>query len=216
MNPAKGTVACGDCGTDLSGVGPGGPCPECGSHTRAVSAPAGLAEASAVATPVGARLAYAEVRPWQEKWRTVLKAQDDVKRAYSGWSDGPSDSEDWKKIPIDFCNHCYHLMDWIKCDPAVPTTVQDAVDGFVSKHTAIMLARDVFDTDKHHTRWPGKRPARIAKMERKPGSPPRAEFTVGWRRPDGIEELVDARDLARDAVAEWRDFLTQNQLNETE
>ncbi|RST16901.1 hypothetical protein E2C00_33180 [Streptomyces sp. WAC05374] len=78
------------------------------------------------------------MRPWQERWQAALKALEDLERTYSGWSDGPGDSKGWK-IPIDFCNVCFHLMDWINKDPAVSPTVQSAVLKIRDQHAAIKL-----------------------------------------------------------------------------
>ena len=207
-------VTCTNCGRDLSAIPTGEPCPDCGDIRRTTHV---SVHDSATATDSVAALGitYGPDRPWQEQWRAVLGGLDELRKSYAGRTDGPGDSNGWRQIPVEFCEDAYHLKDWLKSDPALPTPLQSGVEPFVQNSTAIRLAGDVANTHKHRTRKPGATVARIASVDLRPGPPAKATFRIEWKGADGTTGGEDALDVAEAAVAEWRTFFAANGLSET-
>lgn len=205
-------VTCTDCGRDRSDGAIGQPCPGCGSTCRTTHV---HVTDSAVATDsvVGLGITYADDRPWQEQWAAVLHWQEELHKAYVGRSDGPSDSNRWQQIPIEFCEDCWHLKDWLQADTAVPAATQRTVETYVNQTTFIRLAGDVANTHKHGCRRQGLPVARVSSVDLRPGKITKATFQIERRIADGTTSWFDGLDVADGAVAEWRTFFSAHGLD---
>jgi hypothetical protein len=116
-------ITCTDCGSELPDSlkdeqgDARTPCPNCGSTARTNHVTALDSVSSTTDAVLELDVTWGKDRPWQEQWRAVLRGLGDLQRAYTGWPDGPADSDGWKQLPIEFCEDCYHLKDWLQGDP---------------------------------------------------------------------------------------------------
>lgn len=206
-------VTCTDCGRDLSQVPPGEKCPACGGARRTTHV---TAYDSELTTDAVARLGitYGENRPWQEQWRAVLDGLEELRKSYAGRKDGPADSSAWRQLPIEFCEDCWHLKDWLKGDPAVSAPIQGKVEAYVQRTTFVRLAGAVANTHKHRARKAGRTFARIGSLDVRPGELTKVAFRIQWLMADGTAGSNDALELAEKAVMEWRQFFGTNGLDE--
>jgi hypothetical protein len=197
----------------LDAESPTAACPRCGDTHRTTHV-SDIDEAIGIDDAVGLAITYSGSRPWQEQWRQVLHDLDELERSYSGREDGPADSNQWRQIPIEFCEDTYHLKDWLKSDPAVPSATQGAVESYAQSSQSIRLAGDVANTNKHRVRKPKEREARIETVDLQLGTSRKATFSIRWNAPDGTSGAEDALVLAHGTIADWRTFFKQHQLAE--
>jgi hypothetical protein len=212
MTSRQWPVTCSNCGSDLADLSPGDPCLQCDSTVRTTHV--SVSGAVTVHDHVsGLAVEYTPERPWQEQWRFTRRAYDALERAYAGLDDGLDDFDGWKALALDFCGHCYHLKDWLKNDPTVPATAQQKAESYARKSAGIALAGDVANTYKHRNRRPGQTVAHVAQVAlSKDGAKTQATFRIDYTRPDSTTGSVDALELAKQALMEWRAFFGSHNL----
>jgi hypothetical protein len=109
-----------------------------------------------------------------------------------------------------FFLNCYHLKDWIKHDTAVPGTVQQAVEGYVSANRSLRLCADICNSLKH-LRLTSSRSSENPAFGKKrfalslgPGLPTTISLQYEIETVGGPE---DAFQLATECVTAWDGFL---------
>src|SRR5215204_2443052 len=103
---------CPDCGTVLDNVPVGDQCPQCGGWRRDATATAGAVLAVVASIEASATVGYNPRRPWQQKWREVLNALNEMDAAYRQ----PRDSDETYRIVENFYKVCRELADWLERD----------------------------------------------------------------------------------------------------
>ena len=201
---------CSACTADLSSVPRGRPCPSCGKSLRTYRISV-AANVTAQAAMAGFDITYPVTRSWREKWHKVLRELEAIEDAYVGLAGAPAD---WKGRVVQFCEDCYHLKDWLKNDQSIAQSVRDAVEVHAHGSAAIELAGHVINTDKHYARQTGRTSAHVSSIRLRdlPGSV--STFITIESVSAGVVHSTDARDLARQAVADWRAFFVANGLSE--
>lgn len=142
---------------------------------------------------------YVPVRPWQDKWREVLRRRERLQRAYSG-ALSPLSNDDCKDFVVDFADSCLEVRDHLYQDPASPILQNDA-NNAVTSATYLPIVRDLSNIDKHHTSTRATTlPAHVSHITQ-----PNIDIQVTHHRPP-IPSPVDALKLADEAVAKWETF----------
>ena len=170
--------------------------------------------AARVDVMAGVTMTYGVVQPWQELWRSVLAALEQLEAAYRGAA-GQQNGDALKRLPTLFCQDCWHLRDWLRHDLNVPRQAATAVVRYAEQQPGLQTARDVANTHKHYGRNPRYREARIGQMaSRADQGLVKVTIRIDWRDPGGATGSKDALDMARTAVAEWRAFFNAHALDE--
>ena len=140
------------------------------------------------------------MRRWYARFEVIDKGRE---------HDAPSDNY-VDEIYAFFLN-CYHLKDWIKHDPAVPATVQLAVEGYVSGNRSLRVCADICNSLKHlrltRPEKSGESPTFGAKhfaVSLGPGLPTTISLKYEVDTAGGPE---DAFLIATENVAAWDGFL---------
>jgi hypothetical protein len=114
-----------------------------------------------------------------------------------------------------FFLNCYHLKDWIKHDPAVPTTVKQAVEDWISTDPSLKLCADICNSLKHlllTSSRSGGIPAFGAKsfsLALGPGLPTTISLKYEIDTASGPK---DAYQLATNCMSAWNWFLSLHGL----
>ena len=144
---------------------------------------------------------YADVpRPWEDMWLVVNYALEALERRYAS-TEVPLSEEGLRNDVLIFFLTCHHLVDHLwNIGPGGLT--RDAVYRAINNTTDLKLATDFSNSFKHHTRHQGERQVRIAGNDSDPVS-----LRLAWEDNGGVEQQRDALDLARGAMADWRQIL---------
>jgi hypothetical protein len=149
---------------------------------------------------------------WREMYQRMQRAREQA------FDDSATSGDLQIDRVYSFFMFCYHLKDWIKKDPGVPTPVQDCVERFVESSDAIGLAGDITNGVKHYVRDEKHvRVDRRARLERR-GDRMGSDFVLGISAlGSNIVVTGDlgpqrARALVDECVAAWDDFLAANGL----
>ncbi len=199
-------VECGGCGTDITGRPVGLPCDACGDTRRRHLVD--LHDSATATDSLSIGVEYVEGRPWQEMWARVQQRFADLLRQLAT-VDGSI--EDARQAASDFFVWCFHLKDWLKGDQAVPPAARNAVETYLKASAELELCQDLANTDKHHTRRSGERTVWIGGATGGDSQP--VTLRVDFRELNGATGSRDALDLARAAMQEWEQFLTQHGLS---
>lgn len=195
---------CARCGTGLSEIRAGDPCPKCGSleRGRLVRVQGALGITAAVDASVSIR--YNPNRPWQQKWRDVLSGLRQIEQTY-GQND--LDNEIVRRQIEDFFKDCREFADWLKHSAGKAEAMN-----FVATDPDLKLCDALAQTTKHHTRkLKGSIRAWIAEIHGGRG----VWAEIEWSDPSGNTNTEDALDLARRCVSAWRRFFGHHQLSPT-
>jgi hypothetical protein len=107
---------CPDCDANLDELAEGGPCSECGGFRRSTKVSPETIRSEVMVGEVSLEVTRADVRPWAEKWRTVLHGLERIENAYSHGGGKLSNEEVDGRVNQFFVN-CDHLRDWLDSDP---------------------------------------------------------------------------------------------------
>ncbi|WP_166651759.1 hypothetical protein [Arthrobacter sp. AG258] len=157
---------------------------------------------------------YGEHQSWFSKWDDVTRDYTAVDEVFTGHG---------TKIHVirhrflRFFEDCWHLVEWMKRDTELPSSVRERVVKAAWGADPMVLCEAVASTSKHHTREgrngrPSKASARVSAVMLQQGDwSPRVSITV--RQPETSESRdYDARTLAADCMSWWHSFAEQNKL----
>ncbi len=202
-------MSCADCGENLDEVSPGQPCPTCGGTRRTAVVNARPIDTVAITESVSFVITKGDDRPWTEKWQLMLHHLAALERIYSG--EGRHGNLEAESRATSFFVECDHLAEWLWQDVTLrPRLTERVVNDHVETHPSLVTAQDISNTHKHHTRRPEARAARIRKVGL--GDQVRLTIELDWAGPNA--STVDALELARQCVADWRGFLTNRGIDE--
>jgi hypothetical protein len=108
-----------------------------------------------------------------------------------------------------FFLNCYHLKDWIKHDGAVPATVQQGVESYVSANRSLRLCADICNSLKHlrlTSSRSGENPAFGKKQFALSLGPRQPTISLKYEV-ETVGGPEDAFQLATECVAAWDGFL---------
>lgn len=205
------SATCSECGLPAAGdehlpVDQRTPCTGCGSRSRdfAISVVALIAPAS---LEVEADLLRGPgPRPWTEAWAILQHDYQELEAVLSA-RNPKADQYQLESTCNTFFERCFHLKDYLKNDPQVLQTVRDNVENFLAGDIALALCRDIANTVKHRDRRGGKRYVRIGEFLFGP------KLILHATDASGSTTKHDALDIARDAMAAWRTFLSRHGMN---
>jgi hypothetical protein len=133
----------------------------------------------------------------------------------TGRPDPPYDTNGWKLIAQQAALAICHVRDWLAHDSAVPLTASQLRRISPPRHW-LQFATDVANTLKHHTRSSGSAATAHVSSVLVKGTVGslQCQLKVERRHSNGDVEIVDARDLVRGGIAEWRAVLTAQQITD--
>lgn len=124
-----------------------------------------------------------------------------------------TESENYVDDVHAFFQNCYHLKDWIKNDPAAPSAMKGNVESYVSGSASLALCADLCNSQKHlvlnSTPRSGSIPSQAAKHVRLQVGGDSAILSMRIEIKSG-STLLDAFDIATDAVSDWATYLNQH------
>lgn len=109
-----------------------------------------------------------------------------------------------------FFQNCYHLKDWIKNDPALPSTMRVQVESYINQKRELSICADLCNSLKHLTlssRRSGENPTFGNKrygLHQGVTDPPIISVRYEVATSGGTE---DAYELAKKCVDAWTEFL---------
>jgi hypothetical protein len=190
---------CVGCGAELPDAEERRPCPACGDVRRHFDI--GVAESVGLADDAHIRIEYGPDRPWEQKWGDVTRLFAEIERVYATRA---GSTDDVREAVETYFKATRELADWVK-----HKTGKDAL-ALVNTDPALKICDGFAQTLKHHTRTKvGSISARIFNIDT---APPGVRVEIAWRVDSGPETTVDALDLARDCMAAWRRWFSQEGL----
>jgi hypothetical protein len=149
---------------------------------------------------------------FSKKYHAMMRAYDKLKTIST--DNGPHIvNTDAGDLAEAFFNHCYHLKDWIKKDPAIPSHVD--VEAYIQKTCALRIVAVYCNSLKH------------AGLDRKSRSGGQVENVLTHLKidltPRGFvssaqfeiilgSKRYNAYKLASDSVAAWKSFFALNSI----
>jgi hypothetical protein len=198
---------CPDCNTNLDDVPVDDRCPTCAGLRRSAVVTPEPARVTGTAGAPSIGIGRDDHRPWDEKWREVLRSRDLIRDAYTD-ARGLGNAEVDARVNR-FCSECHDLRDWLNNDIAnLPGVTTTAVKHHHDTERPLRISSAVANSHKHHTRYPGQTTARIRHTLVTPDQGARVTIEVDWATPHAT--TVDALDLANESVDRWRAFFKQN------
>lgn len=191
--------------------------PQCGQESEPMTEPPcvvatpGVARAIASAPSPGVTLKEGDGRPWQQKWREVLRLLERLREAYAG---GVGDSTAVRQLVNGFFLECDHLVDWMMKDPAFVmkrTATQDIYDYAHKRSVPLQLCDAMCNTDKHRTRRSGHPTAEIDRLDKDPSGTWAVSLKVDWPARPRIQSR-DALRLAEGCVSAWRTYFKRHNI----
>lgn len=176
------------------------PCPECGETglTYALTIAAEVDVAASI-TPVMTPGDQAET--WQSRWALVQARLATIDRVHPAPMQGTAIKEAGQEL-LEFFVLAYHLKERLEAEPSIPP---DDVYKMMKASPALCLLADLANLTKHvkleRKTWSGSLP--VVGKAHGAGS---GDGSVGWTLRLDIThdgKLLDALDVARDAVAAW-------------
>jgi hypothetical protein len=198
---------CPDCGTDLTDIPLGDPCPSCSGPNRVTHATVESVDCIATVEEVSLNITRDDHRPWSEKWLETLRCLRALEAAYTGTEGLNNDEIDDRCL--SFFVACDHVRDWLAGDTPPGVTTDDIEQHFMSSE-ALQRCNAVCNTHKHHTRRSGTT-ARIRETSITP-SGNRVTIEIDWATSN--RTTVDALDLANGCLESWRAFFTKFSVTE--
>lgn len=147
------------------------------------------------------------------KWEQQLQRTKRYLQKFRQVNDGrPHDqhASNYDDVVITFFQHCYHVKDWIKNDPACGSW--SSVESFINATLELAICADICNATKHLT----------LKTQRS-GSTPQItgshlQLNIGGEIPaisikyeiDASDGPMDAFELAEKCVAAWDQFVANN------
>lgn len=107
-----------------------------------------------------------------------------------------------------FFQNCHHLRDWINNDPLMSHLKKRAVLEKAGKSLALQRSADLCNGTKHLATKPTRHSHVDITIEPGSGMPSEMECMIDV----GYSELISAKQLARDCIAEWEQILKSEQL----
>lgn len=146
---------------------------------------------------------YERVRRWYDRFATTDQGR-------------PHDAspENYVDDIYSFFLNCYHLKDWIKRDPTVPTGTQQAVEDWINGNRPLKLCADICNGHKHL----------VLKQPRSGESPAFGTLHYGLSLGSGLPVIslkyevdttagpLDAFEIATDCMRAWESFLSMLSL----
>lgn len=121
-------------------------------------------------------------------------------------------------VVISFFQHCYHLKDWIKNDPAC-SALKDDVEDFITNNPNLSICADICNKAKHLKLTKKPRSAEnpsldvndsVVKLVIKDGAvPERIDISVKYNVSTDSGDK-DAFELAERCVLAWQSFISSN------
>ena len=107
-----------------------------------------------------------------------------------------------------FFQNCYHLKDWIKHDPSLPSSVTSAVEGHVDSSRWLQLCADLCNGTKH-LKLTNSRSREYAEFGKKAYSVTLGkDQTISLRyEVETSQGIEDAFEIASNSLAAWEAFL---------
>lgn len=186
-------------------------CPNCGATSATGSlALTGSGSLEAVVVEIG----YSQQESWLSKWDDVRRDYEAVEEAFAVKG---TDNRVIRHRLLKFFEDCWHLVEWIKRDPQLPTAVRAKVMKEALGADPMVLCEAVASTSKHHTRQghkgrPEKATARVMAVTMPQDNwSPTVKITV-WRSETTEPQDHNARTLAVECMSWWQSFVKQNEL----
>lgn len=120
-----------------------------------------------------------------------------------------------------FFQNCWHLKDWIKNDPGVPSSVSSTIEEAVNDYESLMICADLANRSKHlnlrMVRLNAAMPGRhiVATINETIGSQKPSDTTsvITWDYKITLQDGSERRAMvvAEQAVADWKTLI--NKLN---
>lgn len=159
---------------------------------------------------------FAWNRPWVDQWWVALWWAVQVERCYLGPGVEPNDTSSYRLIVNAACVALTHVRDWVKSDVANPLDGPTLAKVFEERQF-LKLARMVANTAKHRVRSDDNATAAqvvaVIVAVNEDGIPVRT-VTIRWKDSTGKSGTVDALELVRGAVQEWRDVFATNGITD--
>lgn len=150
------------------------------------------------------------------RWREQLDRVERFLERIDRDDVGELDRTEYEDFLWSFFQHCWHLKDWIKNDPNLPSSVDpDDVEEAAKQSDALMLTADLANRTKHLDLTYSRRGGDfggaklsvevVESLGRDSSSDGSAEWDWEIQSDEGPDRW--ARELARDAVEDWREII---------
>ena len=151
-------------------------------------------------------------RTWREQFERVERWLERID------VDQPDQREDYEDFLWSFFQNAWHVVDWIRNDEALSSTVRDSIYATALAYDSLRICNALANRTKHLrlTRLPhrpdadfgaAKLTVRIVDRLRSGSSDSTQERDWAIEFPDGRAEW--ARAVARQAVADWAEVITK-------
>jgi uncharacterized Zn finger protein (UPF0148 family) len=196
-------IKCGECKAVLVDETPGVLCPDCGSDRRDIFIGAKTVTVDFVAAPPGIAIGFSDARSWTEQWSDVRHSYAKLQGLYQTTDNVQNDEV--RRVVKEFFVRCWHVWDWLMCDPNVPIT-EAILKAFYQGNTSLTCCNAMANASKHHTRNSGTTAVVKAVNFGKT-----ITVDIATANPAGI---IDALKLATDCMSQWRTLLAANNVAE--
>ena len=116
-----------------------------------------------------------------------------------------------------FFQNCWHLKDWIKNDPGVPSSVSSAIEGDVKKCESLMICADLANRSKHldlhdarrDADMPGRHIVAVVNETSGADKPSHTTSAVSWDYRITLRDGSERRAMvvAEQAIADWETLI---------
>ncbi|MCF6150442.1 MAG: hypothetical protein E3K37_17540 [Candidatus Kuenenia sp.] len=144
-----------------------------------------------------------------------------VKRFFDRIQDKEQIRTDYEDNLWSFFQNCWHLKDWIKNDPGVPSSVSSAIEDAVNEYESLMICADLANRSKHlklqrvrlDATMPGRYIVATINETISAQKPSAATSVISWDYKITLQDGSEcwAMDVAEQAIADWETLI--NKLN---
>lgn len=146
---------------------------------------------------------------WASQWGRVQRSHQRLPWEGFEWASVVT-GEHLRDDVVHFFMDCYHLKDWLKNDPQI--TLQGDVEELIQQSTALKVVADIANGQKHlklTSSRSGDTTTRLTDVMVTQGDGSGATISMSV---ENHGAPLDASDLARMALDEWRAFLAAEGL----